>query len=78
MNTNKIEVIGEILLPKSDIHLPIGLGVANNTLALAAGTMRLINRWGRATIHLLGTTWLTVMFYLVPFISRLKWVIEFI
>ena len=54
MNTNAIEVIGEILLPKSHIHLPIGLGVANNTLALAAGTMRPDQQMGKGNYPLAG------------------------
>lgn len=54
MNTNRIEVVGEILLPKSDIHLPIGLGVANNTLALAAGTMRSDQQMGKGNYPLAG------------------------
>ena len=54
LNTDRIEVIGEVLLPKSHIHLPIGLGVANNTLALAAGTMRPDQVMGRGNYPLAG------------------------
>ncbi|KRK88124.1 class A sortase [Lentilactobacillus sunkii] len=54
MSTNQIEVIGEILLPKSHIHLPIGMGVANNTLALAAGTMRPNQKMGKGNYPLAG------------------------
>ncbi|PAK87620.1 class A sortase [Lentilactobacillus parakefiri] len=54
MNTNAIEVVGEILLPKSHIHLQIGLGVANNTLALAAGTMRPDQQMGKGNYPLAG------------------------
>lgn len=54
MSTNQIEVIGEILLPKSHIHLPIGMGVANNTLALAAGTMRPNQEMGKGNYPLAG------------------------
>ncbi|GAA3183902.1 class A sortase [Lentilactobacillus kefiri] len=54
MNTNRLEVIGEVLLPKSHIHLPIGLGVANTTLALAAGTMRADQQMGKGNYPLAG------------------------
>lgn len=54
MNTDKIEVIGEILVPNAGIHLPIGLGVANSTLALAAGTMRPDQRMVKGNYPLAG------------------------
>lgn len=54
MNTNRLEVVGEILVPKSSIHLPIGLGVANTTLALAAGTMRQDQKMGKGNYPLAG------------------------
>lgn len=54
MNTNRLEVVGEILVPKSSIHLPIGLGVANTTLDLAAGTMRQDQKMGQGNYPLAG------------------------
>jgi sortase A len=54
MNTQQLEVVGEILVPKAAIHLPIGLGVANQTLALAAGTMRADQKMGKGNYPLAG------------------------
>ncbi|GHP13142.1 class A sortase [Lentilactobacillus fungorum] len=54
MNTQQLEVVGEILVPKAAIHLPIGLGVANQTLALAAGTMRADQKMGKGNYPLSG------------------------
>ncbi|KRL20282.1 class A sortase [Lentilactobacillus kisonensis] len=54
MNTHRLEVVGEILVPKSSIQLPIGLGVANSTLALATGTMRADQKMGTGNYPLAG------------------------
>ncbi len=54
MNAQKIHVVGEILVPKSKIHLPIAKGVANETLALAAGTMRADQKMGEGNYPLAG------------------------
>lgn len=54
MNTRTIQPAGQILIPQSGIHLPIGLGVANQTLALAAGTMRPDQRMGHGNYPLAG------------------------
>ncbi|GEP23398.1 class A sortase [Lentilactobacillus diolivorans] len=54
MASNQIEMVGQILVPKSGIHLPIGLGVSNTTLALAAGTMRPDQKMGTGNYPLAG------------------------
>ncbi|EEI19792.1 sortase family protein [Lentilactobacillus buchneri ATCC 11577] len=54
LNSQQIEQAGQILIPKSGIHLPIGLGVSNSTLALAAGTMRANQKMGRGNYPLAG------------------------
>lgn len=53
-NTQRIELIGQLLIPESGIHLPIGLGVSNQTLALAAGTMRPDQQMGDGNYPLAG------------------------
>lgn len=54
MNAQKIHVIGQILVPKAKIHLPIAKGVANQTLALSAGTMRPDQKMGQGNYPLAG------------------------
>lgn len=54
MNSQKILPVGQILVPRSDVHLPIAKGVANTTLALAAGTMRPDQKMGRGNYPLAG------------------------
>lgn len=54
MNAQKILPVGQILVPKSAIHLPIAKGVANTTLALAAGTMRPDQKMGQGNYPLAG------------------------
>lgn len=54
MNSKKIHVVGEILVPKSGIHLTIGKGVSNTTLALAAGTLRANQKMGHGNYPLAG------------------------
>jgi sortase A len=51
---NRIKVIGEIVYPKLDIHLPIGKGVDNLTLALAAGTLKPNQTMGAGNYALAG------------------------
>ncbi|ACT61305.1 class A sortase [Lactiplantibacillus plantarum] len=47
MNKNAINVIGSIAIPSVDLYLPIGNGVSNETLALAAGTMKANQKMGQ-------------------------------
>ncbi|QEA31940.1 class A sortase [Secundilactobacillus malefermentans] len=54
LNQKKLSVVGEILVPKSNVHLPIGKGVSNETLALAAGTMRPDQKMGTGNYPLAG------------------------
>lgn len=54
MNAKKILPVGQILVPKSNVHLPIAKGVANTTLALAAGTMRPDQKMGHGNYPLAG------------------------
>lgn len=54
MNSQKILPVGQILVPKSKVHLPIAKGVANETLALAAGTMRADQKMGQGNYPLAG------------------------
>lgn len=54
MNSKNILPVGQILVPKSGIHLPIAKGVANTTLALAAGTMRSDQKMGHGNYPLAG------------------------
>ncbi|GAA3603679.1 class A sortase [Secundilactobacillus similis] len=54
MNAQKVHVIGQILVPKAKIHLPIAKGVANETLALVAGTMRADQKMGSGNYPLAG------------------------
>ncbi|KRN93748.1 class A sortase [Pediococcus stilesii] len=51
---NRIKVIGEIAYPDVDIHLPIGKGVDNLTLALAAGTLKADQKMGEGNYALAG------------------------
>ncbi|MBT9670724.1 sortase [Secundilactobacillus kimchicus] len=54
LNASQIHVIGSILVPKANVHLPIAKGVANTTLALAAGTMRPDQKMGKGNYPLAG------------------------
>lgn len=54
IHSRQIAPAGQILVPQSGIHLPIGLGVSNTTLALAAGTMRPDQQMGRGNYPLAG------------------------
>ena len=49
-----LATVGQILVPSVGIHLPIGLGVSNQTLMLAAGTMRPHQQMGRGNYALAG------------------------
>lgn len=51
---NRIKVIGEIAYPDVNIHLPIGKGVDNLTLALAAGTLKADQKMGEGNYALAG------------------------
>lgn len=53
-NTDDIAVVGEILIPADNIHLPIGKGVSNNTLSFAAGTMTPNQVMGKGNYALAG------------------------
>jgi LPXTG-site transpeptidase (sortase) family protein len=50
----RIKVIGEIVYPDINIHLLIGKGVDNLTLALAAGTLKENQRMGEGNYALAG------------------------
>lgn len=52
--SDNIQVAGQILIPAIGLHLPIGLGVSNTTLALAAGTMRADQKMGTGNYPLAG------------------------
>ena len=54
MNKNAINVIGSIAIPSVDLYLPIGNGVSNETLALAAGTMKADQKMGQGNYALAG------------------------
>ena len=49
-----IHVIGVIAIPAIKMSVPIGKGVDNNTLALAAGTMRADQQMGKGNYALAG------------------------
>lgn len=49
-----INVIGEISIPSINLNLPIGKGVTNDILALAAGTMREDMKMGQGNYALAG------------------------
>lgn len=49
-----INVIGVIAIPSIKMSVPIGKGVDNNTLALAAGTMRADQKMGQGNYALAG------------------------
>jgi len=54
LNSKDIHVVGQILMPQSDIHLPIAKGVSNEVLALTAGTMRPDQQMGQNNYALAG------------------------
>ncbi|MBU7539580.1 class A sortase [Levilactobacillus brevis] len=53
-NTADIHVVGEILMPQSNVHLPIAKGISNEVLALTAGTMRPDQKMGEGNYPLAG------------------------
>lgn len=53
-SSDDIQLGGQILIPSAGLHLPIGLGVSNETLALAAGTMRADQKMGEGNYPLAG------------------------
>ncbi|MFD1420466.1 class A sortase [Lactiplantibacillus songbeiensis] len=54
MNKSSIHVIGSIAIPSIDLYLPIGNGVSNETLALAAGTLKADQTMGSGNYALAG------------------------
>lgn len=73
LNQSNVKVIGKIIIPKIGIDLPIGKGVDNNTLALAAGTMRDNQKMGIGNFPLAGHHMEDKKkFYLAHFITKLK------
>lgn len=54
LNEKDISVVGQILVPSSKVHLPIAKGVSNETLALAAGTLRADQKMGEGNYPLAG------------------------
>lgn len=54
MNKSSIKVIGSIAIPSVDLYLPIGKGVSNETLALAAGTLKADQTMGQGNYALAG------------------------
>ncbi|UQS87410.1 class A sortase [Nicoliella spurrieriana] len=54
LHAKDVKPVGQILVPTADVHLPIALGVANNTLMLAAGTMRADQQMGKGNYALAG------------------------
>lgn len=54
LNKSSINVIGSISIPDVDLYLPIGKGVSNETLALAAGTMKADQQMGTGNYALAG------------------------
>lgn len=54
LDATNLLVVGEMLVPKAKVHLPIGKGVSNTTLALAAGTMRADQQMGQGNYPLAG------------------------
>lgn len=53
-NKQNVNVIGMIAIPDIDMSIPIAKGVDNNTLALAAGTMREDQEMGKGNYALAG------------------------
>ena len=49
-----IKIIGEIAIPSNHIHIPIGKGINNTTLALSAGTFRENMKMGKGNYALAG------------------------
>lgn len=54
LNKSSINVIGSISIPSVGLYLPIGKGVSNETLALAAGTMTADQKMGTGNYALAG------------------------
>ncbi len=54
LNEKDISVVGQILVPSSKVHLPVAKGVSNETLALAAGTLRADQKMGEGNYPLAG------------------------
>ncbi|WP_251067902.1 class A sortase [Apilactobacillus xinyiensis] len=54
LNQSHIKVVGKIIIPQIGINLPIGKGIDNNTLSLAAGTMRADQKMGVGNYPLAG------------------------
>ncbi|KRN59250.1 class A sortase [Limosilactobacillus secaliphilus] len=53
-NKQNVHIIGTIAIPDIDMSIPIAKGVDNNTLALAAGTMREDQKMGKGNYALAG------------------------
>lgn len=53
-NKQNVNIIGTIAIPDIDMSIPIAKGVDNNTLALAAGTMREDQEMGKGNYALAG------------------------
>ena len=53
-HASDIATVGVIAIPSIKVYLPIGKGVANNVLALAAGTMRADQKMGQGNYAFAG------------------------
>ncbi|MHA8110282.1 class A sortase [Lactobacillaceae bacterium Melli_B4] len=54
LNAKNVKLVGQMMVPDVNLHLPIGLGVGNDTLMLAAGTMRADQQMGTGNYALAG------------------------
>ncbi|XIF19482.1 MAG: class A sortase [Acetilactobacillus jinshanensis] len=54
MHNKNLPVIGQIMVPSVGLHLPIGKGIDNQTLMLAAGTMKAQEKMGQGNYSLAG------------------------
>ncbi|MHA8137562.1 class A sortase [Lactobacillaceae bacterium Scapto_B20] len=54
LNAKNVKLVGQMMVPAINLHLPIGLGVGNDTLMLAAGTMRADQKMGTGNYALAG------------------------
>ncbi|MEJ6399815.1 class A sortase [Nicoliella lavandulae] len=54
LHAKNVKLVGQMLVPSVGLHLPIGLGVDNETLMLAAGTMRADQKMGQGNYALAG------------------------
>ncbi|MBW1605143.1 class A sortase [Lactobacillus sp. Sy-1] len=70
LHSKNVKPVGQIIAPSIGVHLPIALGVDNETLMLAAGTMRADQKMGQGNYALAGHHMINKQALFSPFYNK--------